>query len=141
MLGLLRALARYQAHTHPRGSYSYKGDLSSIDHIEKLLAILHIGITEISPLLQTTTLTVSLESLGLIGDTTSSSAAYLAGFSLTGMDIYDTVVVILSFAGCTKMASPYVRIFSGTTPQAMVAKTKTDPEWAMRKFRSSKRSS
>jgi hypothetical protein len=53
------------------------------------------------------------------------------------MDVYDSVVVIMEVAG-SRVAVPGVRVLSGTSLQAEIAKIISDPEAAGSRFRHSK---
>lgn len=133
---LLFALAKYQSHVHPRGSYSYGEDILSINRAEELLPILRQNLQQAMPL-STTTKSLNIVLLGVLGDTVLSSATWLSGSTPTGMDLYDTVLVIAETAG-EKFAVSAVRALSGSSLQRIVAATRKDPEQAIPKFRSAK---
>jgi hypothetical protein len=126
------ALARYQTHEHPRGSYSYEEDMLSVDRISDLLPTLRNGFKQHFPINQACAPTLSFTVLGILGDTVLFSAAWLAGSELNGMDVYDTVLIIIEVSG-NKFAIPAARVLSGTSLQVIFAKLQMDPERAMHK--------
>ncbi|KAH8906786.1 hypothetical protein BR93DRAFT_632607 [Coniochaeta sp. PMI_546] len=120
-LGLLWALAAYHTHMHPRGSYSYVEDMQSLDKVDSLLPSLRGEYRTIVPALPSAHQLVTVVLHGVLGDTLLSSASWLTGSKLAGMDVYDSVVVVMEVAG-SRVAVPGVRVLSGTSLQAEIAK-------------------
>ena len=96
VLNLTLALSKYQTHVHPRGEYSYKEDWFSS---KELLVLRTAPTSDFYPFQSnyTPTTPVKLKVIGVIGDTTLSSALWMMGKSkLTPMDVYDACILILS---------------------------------------------
>lgn len=87
---LVCALSKYQMHVHPRGLYCYEEDLQSIDKAYDQR--LHYPLTAD----QMSGETIEIKVVEIIGDTTLSSACWMFGSKLTGMDLYDSCVLILN---------------------------------------------
>ena len=87
---LVCALSKYQMHVHPRGLYCYEEDLQSIEkaYDQKL----HYPLTAD----QMSGETIEIKVVEIIGDTTLSSACWMFGSKLTGMDLYDSCVLIMN---------------------------------------------
>lgn len=136
-LRLLWALARYQMHMHPRGSYSYLEDQQSLDRVDSLLATLKAGYRRRAPTLSGNFGAAPVAIFGVLGDTVLASAAWLTGSSLLGMDVYDSVIVFMEISGAV-MAVPAVRVLSGTSLEGEIAKSMADPEMLRPRFRMSK---
>jgi hypothetical protein len=133
---LLMALARYQTHEHPRGSYSYEEDLLSFEKIADLLPVVRSSFRESLPMKESDE-SLSISFHGILGDTVLSSAAWLSGSELNGMDLYDATLAIVEVSG-NKLAVPAVRVLSGNTLTAIISSPKADPERAVPRFRSNK---
>ncbi|KIJ47959.1 hypothetical protein M422DRAFT_777903 [Sphaerobolus stellatus SS14] len=120
VLLLTLALSKYQAHIHPRGEYSYKEDCFS----GKEIALLRTASMSHSYPFNNAGLSSSLKLrvIGVIGDTTLSSAAWITGKSkLTPMVVYDSCIVIFSLppilgpnARHITLAVPAVRVLSAS---------------------------
>lgn len=132
-LHLLWALAGYQAHMHPRGSYSYVEDQQSVDKVDSLLSVFRGNYLRAVPALPSTCHLVTVGMHGVLGDTVLSSATWLVSSSLGGMDVYDSVIVVLEISGAV-VAVPGVRVLSGTVLQAEIAKAIADPEMVQSRF-------
>lgn len=106
---LVFALSKYQMHVHPRGRYSYEEDLQVVKSIENV----HTGY----PLAQAELDrgTVDLHIMAVIGDTMLSSAAWMFGHKLSGMDLYDSCIVILALNG-KSIAIPSARVLTDAAP-------------------------
>jgi hypothetical protein len=133
-LGLIWALAGYQIHAHPRGSYCYLEDLESIEKIGHLLSVFRGKYRRTLAALPSSHHLVTVVVHGMLGDTILSSATWLVGSTLSGMDVYDCVVVVLEVAGAV-IAVPAVRVLTGTSLMAEIAKAMDDPEIVPSGFR------
>lgn len=119
----------------PRGSYSYEEDILSIHRAHELIPTIRQCLQQTLPLSQTPTIkSLDVAIVGVLGDTVLNSAAWLSGSTLTGIDLYDTVLVVVDAAG-HKIAIPAVRALSGSSLQKIFAATRKDPEQAIPKFR------
>ncbi|KAF4634393.1 hypothetical protein G7Y89_g3729 [Cudoniella acicularis] len=134
-IGLLFALAKYQTHMHPCGSYSYE-DVLSLDRAHGLLPVIRQNVQQTFPLSPAIRF-LDIMIVELLGDIVLNSAAWLSGSTLTGMELYDTVLVIAEISG-QKIAIPAVRALSGNSLQKILAVTRKDAENAIPKFRSAK---
>ena len=114
LLGLASALSKYQMLVHPRGPHCYKEDLQLPLVIQRTLRAGNcmlqpnfpaaIGIADGGE--------IELSIHAVIGDTLLSSVARFRGCSLTGMDLYDSCLVVLYAAGQTYII-PSARVLSG----------------------------
>lgn len=102
---LLSALSRYQMHVHPRRLYCYKEDMQTLETID--------NIRPDCPLDPSICVgdTVDLSISAVVGDTLLSSAAWMLGSKLSGMDLYDSCVVALTVDG-KSAAIPSARVLS-----------------------------
>jgi len=93
---LMFALSIYEMHSHPRGRYSYQDDLQSLEEW-------HNSGFPVTPLLYLPDLATSenfhVTISAVIGDTTLTSAAWLRGSKLSGMDLYDSCVLLIRTMG------------------------------------------
>jgi hypothetical protein len=105
VLDLMFALSKYQMHIHPRSNYSYDEDLQSSEEWRKLGSQ---AIPQIHAPTHPTSTKFELTISAVIGDTTLTSAAWLAGSKLSGMDLYDSCVLILNIRG-TYISVPAAR--------------------------------
>ncbi|KAK5014204.1 hypothetical protein LTR16_003957, partial [Cryomyces antarcticus] len=109
---LTYALSKYQMLAHPRGPWCYAQDIQSTSSIKSVFEAtdgkLHELVDEQFEAEQGVELTV----LAVVGDTLLSSAAWMRGCPLTGMDLYDSCIVCLKVAGETKLI-PSARVLSG----------------------------
>lgn len=117
---LIFALSKYQMHVHPRGAYCYEEDVQSCDTSYNMQARfiltpedLHRG-------------EVTLSVVSIVGDTLLSSATWLFGSKLSGMDLYDSCIVVLEL-NCTTVAIPSARVLSGK-PRGKLSSWPSDEE-------------
>ena len=123
---LVCALSKYQMHVHPRGLYCYEEDLQSIDKAYDTRT--HYPITAD----QARSETLEIEVVEIIGDTALSSACWLFGSKLTGMELYDSCVLILSVNG-NKIAVPSARVLTDKAALPKVdAETAIGPVFPLR---------
>ena len=114
LLGLAAALSKYQMLVHPRGPHCYKEDLQLPMEIRHTL---RAGNCMLQPSFPAAALTedggeIEISIHAVIGDTLLSSAARFHGCSLTGMDLYDSCLIVLYAAGQTYII-PSARVLSG----------------------------
>ncbi len=102
---LVCALSKYQMHVHPRGLYCYEEDLQSMDKAYDTEN--HYPITAD----QASSETIEIGVVEIIGDTALSSACWLFGSNLTGMELYDSCVLILN-VNSNKIAVPSARVLT-----------------------------
>jgi hypothetical protein len=103
VLELLLALSKYQAHIHPRSSYSYSQDVMDLGVVQDLLT--RYTLVDEYPLdlhqldafgnHPSTTRRVDLIFRAVMGDTFISGDSWFNGFKHTPMDLYDCCVVFL----------------------------------------------
>ncbi|TKA81155.1 hypothetical protein B0A49_02004 [Cryomyces minteri] len=109
---LTYALSKYQMLAHPRGPWCYAQDIQSTSSIKSVFEAtdkkLHKSVDQQVEAEQG----VEVSILAVIGDTLLSSAAWMRGYPLTGMDLYDSCIVCLKVAGETKLI-PSARVLSG----------------------------
>lgn len=113
VLDLMFALARYQMHIHPRGSYSYHDDLLSLEEIEKnprVISQMHTAFPV--DFLDASKTKFHLSFKSVVGDTLLTSAAWLKGSKTTGMELYDSCIVTVGIAE-TVISTPAVRVLCG----------------------------
>ena len=103
---LVGALSMYQMHVHPRGLYCYEEDLHSIstDRAYNMTAHYPLAADQASE-------TIEISVSEVIGDTTLSSACWFFGSKLTGMDLYDSCILILNVNGDT-IGIPSARVLT-----------------------------
>ena len=99
------ALSKYQMHIHPRGVYCYEEDLQSIDKAYNMRDRYPLAAD------QATDDKVEINIVAVIGDTTLSSACWVFGSKLTGMDLYDSCVLVLNVNG-NVIAVPSARVLT-----------------------------
>lgn len=108
---LMFALSKYQMHIHPRSKYAYEDDLQSSEEWRKIGCY---GISHIPILAQSIPDKFELLIVAVMGDTTLTSAAWLVGSKLSGMDLYDSCVLILNIRG-TYVSVPAARALCSST--------------------------
>lgn len=113
VLDLTLALAKYQMHFHPRGIYCYDEDLVSARTLCSHLSTISHHLQSHYPLdphaKPGDTLPISVHAI--VGDTILTSASWLFGHSLTGMDLYDTCLLFLNVHD-SFIAVPAARVLS-----------------------------
>ncbi|KAI9791236.1 MAG: hypothetical protein M1816_004228 [Peltula sp. TS41687] len=102
---LLSALSQYQMHVHPRRLYCYQEDMQTLETILNIRS--EFPLDPSIAVGDTTDLSVS----AVVGDTLLSSAAWMLGSKLSGMDLYDSCVVVLTVNG-KSVAIPSARVLS-----------------------------
>ena len=102
---LVFALSEYQINLHPRGIYSYEEDMKSLDRIENMQTKFSLTSKEIERG------KVDLSVVGIVGDTLLSSAAWIWGSKLTGLQLYDACIIILDVRG-SSVAIPCARVLT-----------------------------
>jgi hypothetical protein len=130
---LVVALAKYQMHAHPRGSYSYHDDRRSLSEIDKLLR--SILTLPAYPIQEGHDGKIKVRVLAVLGDALFLSAAWILGSQLSGMDVYDCCVLILR-TGDTNIIVPAARALCHANPKKFL-----DIENTMGQLRGSKGSS
>lgn len=92
-------------HVHPRGIYCYEEDLQKLDTVHETKASY--------PLLPSDVDSGSCEInvVAVIWDTLLSSACWVFGSKLSGLDLYDSCVLILHIRGST-VAIPAARVLT-----------------------------
>lgn len=113
---LVCALSKYQMHVHPRGLYCYEEDLQSMEKAYDMKSKYPLT----ANLLRTEKIQINVAEI--IGDTTLSSACWILGSNLTGMDLYDSCILILNVNG-NKIAVPSARVL---TDKAALPKADTE---------------
>jgi hypothetical protein len=122
ILALAATLSRYQMQEHPRGSYCYKYD---VQDPEKIAHVLEQAGRQITPFLslqqndQQSYRTFNINILAILGDTLLSSATYIQGSKATGMDLYDSCLVLIESEKGPVLV-PSVRVLSGA-PHAPIS--------------------
>jgi hypothetical protein len=93
-LDLVFAMSKSQMHGHPRAVYSYAEDLASLEDVKNFLMRNGTQFEKSYPmdLLQNAEGIPELFFASVIGDTLLSSAAWVNGSNLSGMDLYDSCV-------------------------------------------------
>lgn len=102
---LVCALSKYQMHVHPRGLYCYEEDLQSMEKAYDLRTEYPLTAGLVS------NEKIQINIAEIIGDTTLSSACWLFGSKLTGMELYDSCVLVLNVNGNT-VAIPSARVLT-----------------------------
>ena len=102
---LVFALSEYQINLHPRGVYSYEEDTKSLDRIENVQAVFTLTPDEAARG------NVDLSVVAVVGDTLLSSAAWILESKFTGLQLYDTCIIILDVRGVS-VAIPCARVLS-----------------------------
>ena len=121
VLDLLVALSKYQMHVHPRGSYSYREDVNSVENacdvltrcilkfefpLDSMPRISTGGALNVSTLtshpspsrIPDTGVTVDITIHAVMGDTFLSSVAWFCGSKYTPMDLYDCCIIFLEIS-------------------------------------------
>ena len=107
---LVCALSKYQMRVHPRGLYCYEEDLQSMDKAYQTTT--NYPLT--ADLVHSDKLEINV--VEIIGDTTLSSACWMFSSKLTGMDLYDSCVLILNVSD-NKIAIPSARVLTDKAAQ------------------------
>ncbi|CAF9934422.1 hypothetical protein IMSHALPRED_009712 [Imshaugia aleurites] len=102
---LVCALSKFQMHVHPRGLYCYEEDLQNMDKAYDMRTEYPLTATPVN------SDKVAINVVEIIGDTTLSSACWMFGSKLTGMELYDSCVLILDVNGHT-IAVPSARVLT-----------------------------
>ena len=131
-------------HSHPRGSYTYTGDLLSLREIQRVLPVSPDDLHHHFPLDATISTNTSLELslVGAIGDTTLTAVAWLGGSPLSGMDLYDCCLLFIAWQGDQILRIPAMRVLASLTPYVnpqsdeekrmeLLAIPKGSPNWGM----------
>lgn len=116
LLGLSTAISKYQILNHPRGAYCYADDAQDPTIIKALLDDAGMTFLDHLPLPENTAVgsILDMRVIAVLGDTMLSSAAWLIGSPLTGMDLYDSCILILRCASQNKtLLVPACRVLSG----------------------------
>ncbi|KAF8580701.1 hypothetical protein K439DRAFT_1619637 [Ramaria rubella] len=114
-LELTVGLAEYQSFLHPRGSYSYKEEVSTAASLRSLFSRAEYHLQPEFPLdagSEETTIEVSI--VGIVGDPILTSAAWMQGSKLNGMDLYDSCIIFFEAGSCI-VAIPSARVLSQRT--------------------------
>lgn len=106
---LVFALSKYQMHVHPRGHYCYMEDERSMENLHDVVSEYPLSPTEIGDE------SVDLSVKAVIGDTMLSSGAWILGSKMTGLDLYDSCIVILDIKG-SSIAIPSARVLTDLPP-------------------------
>ena len=107
---LVCALSKYQMHVHPRGRYCYEEDLQTIDKEYDIRANYPLTTD------QQRSEKVEIDVVAIIGDTALSSACWIFGSKLTGIELYDSCVLILNVNG-NAIAIPSARVLTDKAAQ------------------------
>ena len=102
---LIATLSKHQMHVHPRGIYCYEEDLQRLDtryDMEAYYPLLPGDIDSGS---------CEIDVIAIIGDTLLSSACWMFGSKLSGLDLYDSCVLILHVRG-SNIAIPAARVLT-----------------------------
>jgi len=113
LLNLWIALSRYQVHNHPRSFSSYEDELSAQGSVEAMSTWIHDYLSphlDIEVLENENQKLEEVDFVSVIGDAYLSSAAWLHGSKLTGMDLYDSCIVVVAYDGRT-FAVPAARVY------------------------------
>ena len=102
---LVFALSQYQINLHPRGIESYEEDKKSLERIENVQAVFTPTSEEVGRG------KFDLSVVAIVGDTLLSSAAWVLGSKFTGLQLYDSCIIILDVRGST-VAIPCARVLS-----------------------------
>jgi len=119
-LNLMFALARHQAHIHPRGDHWYEEDPQKLDNLKAILKRPgHLHMPNLPTLDSTGTgKTVEIAVVGIVGDCLLSAAAWVHGLELGGIDphtkpgihLYDScIVTVISPASTVPISVPSAR--------------------------------
>lgn len=106
---LVFALSKYQMHVHPRGHYCYIEDERSMENLHEFVSEYPLSPTEIGDE------SVDLSVKAVIGDTMLSSTAWILGSKMTGLDLYDSCIVIVNIKG-SSIAIPSARVLTDLPP-------------------------
>lgn len=116
---LLFSLSNFQMHVHPRRLYCYKEDRRSIERIENIQPDFPLSAIASAkdnvPSKTDAPETIDLAITAIIGDTMLSSAAWMQGSSLSGLNLYDSCLVELSVDG-SRVTIPAARVLTEAPP-------------------------
>ena len=127
VLDLLVALSKYQMHVHPRGSYSYREDVNSVENacdvLTRCILLFEFPLDNIPRISTGGTLNVSIHAV--MGDTFLSSVAWFCGSKCTPMDLYDCCIIFLEISDHARpttekprpLAVPAVRVLGYRNPR------------------------
>jgi hypothetical protein len=110
---LMFALSKYQTHVHPRAKYAYEGDLNSTVEWNHVASTTVFGPSVPSESLHQFGERQEITISAVIGDTVLTSAAWLQGSKLTGMDLYDSCIVVVRCGG-SNIGVPAARALSSS---------------------------
>ena len=102
---LVCALSKYQMHLHPRGLYCYEEDAQSLEKAYETRSKCPLPVESSNG----DKIEINVEEI--IGDTALSSACWMFGSKLTGMQLYDSCVLILRVNSET-FAIPSARVLT-----------------------------
>jgi hypothetical protein len=102
-IDLTMGLAQYQTHIHPRGAYAYEEDLFTTALLRSLFSQVQYCLHSEFALGQysITEATFDVTVIAVVGDHILTSAAWMHGSALSGMDLYDSCVVFLQTKSST----------------------------------------
>jgi len=124
VMRLTTSLSKYQIYTHPRGEYSYPHDCFEASEIPSFIA--RHALAYPTDNLPENVSSIQMSIKAVIGDTTLSSASWIAGSKLTPIELYDSCVVVFNMKEIpasngnppispSLLAIPAVRVLSGLT--------------------------
>jgi len=132
VLSLTLAVAKYQIHVHPRDAHAYGDDSFSSRQVMSFLGDsnkLRTSYTLPRTFNPINSSTIEVAIVAVIGDTALSSASWMAGSTMTAMDLYDSCIVVFSlpppasssgvpgaYSSPQTIAIPAVRVLSGLPP-------------------------
>lgn len=125
LLSLAAALSKYQVLNHPRGAHSYAEDAQDPVILKKYFDDADFEISERLPLPQLPNpgSDVEITVAAVLGDTLLSSVAWLMGSTLTGMELYDSCILVIRSSNTTLLV-PACRVLSGR----LINEQEPDPE-------------
>jgi len=118
-LDLTMGIAQYQTYVHPRGGYSYGEDVSTATLLRSIFSqvrfVLHpeFSIDRFS----ITEAVINVTVVAVVGDPILTSAAWMHGTALNGMDLYDSCIIFLR-TKASVFAVPSARVLSQSYPAA-----------------------
>jgi len=114
VLELMFALSKYQMYVHPRAKYSYEGDLHSLEDWNRISSnTVPTSYVPVESLHHNHGEKLEVTISAVIGDTLLTSAAWLQGSKLSGMDLYDSCMVVVNYGG-SNIAVPAARALSSS---------------------------
>lgn len=114
-MDLTMGLARYQTYIHPRGVYSYGEDIFTTPLLRSIFSQVQYCLQSEFALRQCSIAedNVNVTVVAVVGDHILTSAAWMHGSALTGVDLYDCCLVFLQTKSST-IAVPATRVLSET---------------------------